>query len=138
MDAPLTFEWPDVPAPGEELIPDDPTPPITRASVSDAGTWVDGSRGVYAPVIMLDLAIEHGYQVAADDQGLVAWARDGYPTDEGRPDFPEFWDELLGEVEEWMSEHVAPDGYSFGWLDGDFILAHHVDWSTWAGESDLS
>lgn len=127
---PMTFDWPDVPAPGEEEIPD--TVQATRALTTDAGLWVDGSRGIYAPVMVLDLAIEHGYVVAPDDVALVAWAHDGFPPDTGRPDWPEFWSELIGEVETWMTEHVAPAGHSFGWLDGDFMLAHNSDWTEWS------
>jgi hypothetical protein len=32
------------------------------------------------------------------------------------------------DVEAWMNEHVAPEGYSFGWYSGEFFLWSTMQW----------
>jgi hypothetical protein len=31
-------------------------------------------------------------------------------------------------VEQWMNENIAPEGYAFGWYDGEFYLWSASDW----------
>ncbi len=36
------------------------------------------------------------------------------------------------EAEVWLNATVAPEGYSFGWSDGEFFLWSDQDWEdTW-------
>jgi hypothetical protein len=93
-----------------------------KATPDQAGCWVDGVRGIYAGVHMVDIAIDYGYVVDDDDAPVFAWARNGRIDAPGRDDWPEFWDEIQDEVTGWLTDHVAPDGYLFEWHDGDLMM----------------
>jgi hypothetical protein len=114
--------WTEVPAPWEGKLP-----PVTviKATADEAGCWVDGARGIYAGVVMVDIAMSRGYQVTGDDAPVLAWARTGrVASDEPgeRLDWPEFWSEIQDEVTDWLTDNVAPDGYLFEWCDGDLMM----------------
>lgn len=36
--------------------------------------------------------------------------------------------ELVDQTEEWLNEHIAPEGYAFGWHDGEFFLWTTDEW----------
>lgn len=51
------------------------------------------------------------------------WPNPG-PVVAGSDEF--WWDVEM--AEEWLNEHVAKDGYSFGWHDGDFVYQSTAWW----------
>ncbi len=102
--------------------------PIVQATPANAGCWVEGHLGQYAVAEMVSLARHHGYSdwpiidiadrhlasmgpsisedISDDEHETLAWSAD--------------------EVEAWMNENVAPDGYYFAWEDGEFFLRETV------------
>jgi hypothetical protein len=42
----------------------------------------------------------------------------------------EYWTlvEAASEVEDWLNDNVAPEGYSFGWHEGEFFLWSEKQW----------
>jgi hypothetical protein len=115
-------DWTREPAPWEDKLP---PVPVRKATVDDAGCWVNGARGIYAGVAMVDIATGCGYQITPDDAPVLAWARTGrVASDEPgeRLDWPEFWTEIQDEVTDWLTDNVAPDGYLFEWHDGDLMM----------------
>ena len=94
----------------------------TKAKPVDA-CWIDGHWGIYGLPRMIDIAIEHGLPDLGEDEcALLSAYEDGEGYD---PD--EFYS-LADEVEEWMNAWLAPDGYSFGWYEGEFFLLSNDNW----------
>jgi hypothetical protein len=116
---------------------------MSRMSVKDAekrrGCWLDGHRGWTASGELVNIAAHHGMKLDADDRAIV----DAYLSSadtvtlplEGRTvdadDIHEYvagQGELAERAEHWLSRHVAPDGWSFGWHDGEFFLWPDSEW----------
>lgn len=103
---------------------------ITRATVADAGCWIDGHWGQYGVARMVELAQGHGYSdsevtdLAARKQAAMG------PSDAPglSDDEEEHLSDAADEVENWLNENVAPEGYSFGWYDGEFFLQSTAWW----------
>jgi hypothetical protein len=36
--------------------------------------------------------------------------------------------DLADVAERWLNDRIAPDGYSFGWHDGEFFLWTTAEW----------
>ena len=107
---------------------------IVKATAADAGCYVDGHWGQYAVAHMIERATEFGW---SDDELEDIAARHiasiGPSTSEPiTDDEHEALSDASDEVEAWLNEHAAPEGYSFGWSDGEFFL-----WpaSTWEEDS---
>ena len=111
---------------------------ITRALPSDAGCWIDGHWGQYAVARMVEIAESCGYVddqiIDIADRHLASMAYSREPiTDEEH----EILSDACDEVEAWLNEHVAPEGFYFGWYEGEFYLsAEGDDDEEWAGELD--
>ena len=118
-------------------------PPIRRAAFADLGVWVDETRGHYATLRMVEIAMSRGWQATELDAGLIDWFR--HPEREELPQalaavdvdsLPEMWQDLCSDVEEWFNDHVTPlDSAgdplaSFGWWEGSF----HLQTATWWNE----
>ncbi len=110
---------------------------IERASETDAGCWVDGHWGQYGLARMVSIAEDCGYD---DDEVIDIATRHlasiGPSTSEPiTDDEHEILRDAADEVEQWLNDNVAPDGYYFGWYDGEFML-----WSdeTWADDTPWS
>ncbi|GAA2627848.1 hypothetical protein GCM10010411_76330 [Actinomadura fulvescens] len=118
-----------------------------------SGCWVDGARGWRAHVMVLLTALDHGWR---PDVGMIrkwskkrhAYARAvlrAYAT-RGRVEAPPVRDPwgntityaeasaaifdtggLLDDAQEYLNT-LAPKGHSFGWHEGDFILAPSSWW----------
>lgn len=83
----------------------------------DAGCWIDGHHGVYGPERLVSIAESYGYE---------STLLHGYELLE-----PEDWEAWIWESEaaaEWMNDHVAPEGFSFGWFDGEWFLWSQESW----------
>ena len=106
---------------------------IVKATASDAGCWVDGHWGQYGGARLVDLAEGLGY----GDMYVIGLAHKhlasmGPSTSDGLTDEEyEILADAGDEVTDWLNANVAPEGYSFGWHDGEYFL-----WSeeTWAEE----
>jgi len=103
---------------------------IIKATPGDAGCYVDGWWGQYGTARMIRVASSFGYRSA----GLITLASKhldsmGPSTSPGLTD--DEYEQLLDasdEVEEWLNANVAPEGYSFGWHDGEFFLQSYGWW----------
>lgn len=112
---------------------------LTKATPADAGCWVDGHWGQYGAARVIEIAIAHGWDDAeADDLATRHMASigpsdaDGLSDDEFEP-----YIDAAADAEAWLNENVAPEGYSFGWHNGEFFLWPNVsddpdvaDWET--------
>ena len=108
---------------------------ITKASPADAGCWIDGHWGRYGTPRLIEIAQDHGMVLDRDDEGALKSY--GLDIEDFRGEDNELHDAAewvigqggLGDfAEEWMNENVAPDGFYFGWNDGEFFL---WDTETW-------
>jgi hypothetical protein len=95
--------------------------PRVTATAIDAGCWVDGGRGRYARARVIEIALDCGWE---DSEATEIVAR--------YPELSEDQQDALGDVvnnaEQYLNEHVAPEGFSFGWHDGEFFLWSDTDW----------
>lgn len=85
---------------------------MEKCSSADAGCWVDGHWGWKGSSRVIQIANEFGWK------GYLANLDD---DDESIYDASD-------EAEQWMNQNVAPDGYSFGWHDGEWFLWSYEDW----------
>lgn len=109
---------------------------IVKASPNDIGCWVEGSRGKYAMPYMIRRAMDHGFPVSPTEVLVIEAYERGEETLAGTQygeidthDWLFDSHELGDKAEEWLNEHVAPDGHTFGWLDGEFFLWSDEEWA---------
>jgi len=93
-----------------------PAPPIhiERADPSEAGCWIDGHWGQYGSQRLLTIASCYGFQM--------------FPIDEDSLDHAEEIYLEADAAEEWLNEYIAPEGFSFGWHEGEFFLWSEESW----------
>lgn len=84
---------------------------MSGVSEDDAGCWVDGHWGWKAPLRVIQIAYDFGYS------GLMFDVEN----------LDDMWD-AAEEAEDWLNENIAPEGYSFGWFDGEFFLWSWDEW----------
>ena len=104
-----------------------------RLLPGDSGCYVDGHWGQYGIAHMITRAEDMGYNDAeviriADKHlaSMITWGSAGK-----EPLTDDEYEIMLcssDEVEEWLNENVAPEGYSFGWWDGEFFLWSDEQW----------
>jgi hypothetical protein len=103
---------------------------IVKATPADAGCYVDGQWGQYAVAHMIERATEFGFtddaleDIAARHLATIGPSDAPYITDDEHDVMIDGSDD----AEAWLNEHAAPEGYSFGWLDGEFFLASTAWW----------
>lgn len=99
-------------------------------SVIETGCYVDGHWGHYAGAHMIMRATEFGYS----DDDVIALAQKKlatmFPTNgpELADDEHEVLSDMVDEAESWLNDNAAPEGYSFGWWEGEFYLWSTEDW----------
>lgn len=112
-----------------------------KADPTDAGCWIDGHWGQYGQARLVeianDLGLDHPTAEFDGSARLVEIARKHLasmgPFNPDSPDLDDDEYEYLFDstdaVEGWLNDNIAPEGFSFGWHDGEFFL-----WSTetWA------
>jgi hypothetical protein len=104
--------------------------PPERLRPSDAGCYVDGHWGIYGIAHMVQRAEEFGYPDAEvidlADRHLASMG----PSPEPGLSDDEYWalSEASDEVENWLNDNIAPEGYSFGWWEGEFFLWSEEQW----------
>lgn len=106
-------------------------------TAADAGCWIDGHWGQYGVAREISIAASYGFvDTSPEDAGdLVDIARRHLSSmgPSNSPDITpdEYW--LLNECEDfitqWLTDRVAPEGYSFGWHDGEFFLQSEEWWN---------
>lgn len=101
-----------------------------KAAPEDVGCYAEGHWGQYAGAHMIERATEFGY----DDAEAVALAgrklAEMYPHN-GEPlsdDEHEALTDATDDAEAWLNANAAPDGFSFGWHDGEFYLWSNENW----------
>jgi hypothetical protein len=97
-----------------------------RATVADAGCWVDGHWGWRGIARVVEIARDFGFTLTDDETDDLA----AYDADDDAPYTPDTWatvhdtvSALADDAEQWLTDNVAPDGYCFGWDDGEFFLS---------------
>ncbi len=90
-------------------------------SEADAGCIVPGHYGQYGCMEVINLAIASGWN-DEDAKRLVE------AEDDEREMLREFEVDIADEAEAWMNDNIAPEGYSFGWHDGEFFLWSDGAW----------
>jgi len=103
---------------------------MERASSSDAGCWIDGHWGQYAVARMVDIANDYGFGKGGDrddvelvDIALRHLASIGPSSSEDITDDEyETLSQSADDVEQWLTDNVAPTGYYFTWIDGEMFL----------------
>ena len=103
---------------------------IYKATKDMGGCWIDGHWGQYGPARLIELAAEHGY---ADAEAIDLATR--HLASIGPSDAPGLDDDeaealfyASDAAEEWLNSFAAPDGFSFGWHDGEFFLWDAASW----------
>jgi hypothetical protein len=88
-----------------------------------AAVIFDSAHGWHNTYRLIDLAASHGMTLGKDDDAAVA----RYRADRGGDDF-EIVHDMAGKAEGFLNEQVTTEGWSFGWSDGDFLLANEAWW----------
>ena len=104
---------------------------IIKATPEDAGCYVDGHWGIYGVAHMVARAQEWGYGDAeVIDLASRHLASMGPSREDGLAD-NEDWTltDASDEIEEWLNTNVAPEGYQFGWHEGEFFLQSDQWWN---------
>ena len=114
-------------APNEEAIPPQPDDLIRippEEADSCVGCWYAGHRGHYIGEAIVEEALSRGWH--DEDEATIRQMVDAYPdlTD----DQFAIWDEVVNDAEQWLNDAVAPEGYSFGWHDGEFFFQPDYWW----------
>ena len=116
---------------------------LTKAESNDAGCWIDGHWGQYGVARMVDIAVSLGYGDPADPKctdsdiytkHYAQWHLDSMGPSNSLGLDDDMHEQLMwsaDRVEQWLNENVAPEGFSFGWHDGEFFL-----WSTESWEEN--
>lgn len=110
---------------------------IPRALPSDAGCWIDGHWGQYATARLVQIAAGYGFRGDAveDPEADLARIARAHLASIGPSDSEGISDDehetlVYGadDAEAWLNAHVAPEGFSFGWHDGEFFLWSDETW----------
>jgi hypothetical protein len=105
------------------------------------GCWLEGHRGWTASGHLVDIAESYGMPLDDDDRAIVAaylasaesvtLSTGEVLDDDGIRGAVIDQGELADRAEEWLNDNVAPEGWAFGWHDGEFYF-----WSASTWESD--
>lgn len=102
---------------------------------SRQGCWIDGSRGWTADVYLVEIARDLGMEFSpCDAVVLLAYqARvEKILLESGETaavsDLMLGPDGLTYQALEFLNEHIAPEGFAFGWVDGEMFLWPDSEW----------
>lgn len=102
-----------------------------RATSADAGCWIDGHWGQYGITRLIEIANGHGFPLSPEDETAVETYNAGdfdFESDGQVYDAADWVVQVGDDAEAWLNENVAPEGFSFGWHDGEFFLWSTADW----------
>jgi len=120
----------------DSTLPDEPCgwprrEHTTRPLPVDTGCWIDNRWGQYGVARLVEIARNFGYDDALiidlAERKLAAMLPSNLPqlSDENE----ELLNSAADEVEVWLDDNVAPEGYSFGWYEGEFFLQSEAWWA---------
>lgn len=94
----------------------------------EPGCYIESSWGIYGQAKMVLIAAELGYTGKEINAAKKLMLEHDMPGVDARLRDSE-WD-LLSEsnAEQWLNDTIVPEGYSFGWNDGEFFLWSTSDW----------
>lgn len=106
-------------------------PSVIPTTPDRAGCWIDGHRGQKQSVLdLIIIATDYGWNgnqskvvmehLADYSSAKPSGAAIEYVTGQGG---------LIDRTVEWLNEHIAPDGYQFGWHCDDFMLQSDLWWA---------
>ena len=128
-----------------------------RVTAADAGCWIDGHWGQYGGDRLIEIASGYGWEpddeeaktlldfslfrlshigpsMGKDQEEYLSLLRrilalgiddDALEENEWQAFESQSW--LIDEIEIWMNENIAPEGYHFMWEDGEFMLLEDLD-----------
>ena len=114
---------------------------ITEAGAEEArGCWIEGHRGWTGWGYLIEIAESHGMPLDADDSAIVAAYLDSAASltlstgetldSDGIASAVIDQGELADRAEAWLNENVAPEGWAFGWCDGEFYFWPMATWES--------
>lgn len=102
------------------------------------GCWIEGSRGWRGTGYLVQIAEEYGMRLSKDDREIVTsymQSADSVTLSTGETlDATEIsgavidQGELADRAEQWLNDKVAPKGWAFGWVDGEFFFWPDEEW----------
>jgi hypothetical protein len=101
---------------------------LRNSPPTDAGCYVDGHWGQYGTAHLVRRAVEFGYPdsevISLADKHLASMGTCKGLTDD------EYWtlSDAGDVVIEWLNENVTPEGYEFGWYEGEVFLWSDAQW----------
>lgn len=100
-----------------------------KATPDNAGCWIDGHWGHYSGARLIQIATSAGWDDTDAFAAAERYMKNEPELDEDGVDlqYEHIWD-AADEAEVWMNEHIAPEGYSFGWHDGEYFLWKDSEW----------
>lgn len=87
----------------------------------ETGCLIDSHHGQYMYGMVVDIARNHGYQPSPYYLTHVTLYNKGLEGTEAVVDEAD-------RAEVWLNEHVAAEGHSFGWEDGEFYYQSDEWW----------
>lgn len=90
-----------------------------KLKARDAGCWIAGHWGHYGSAHVIRIAARYGYP---DLQLYSIAERYLHASAFMSAELCEAVYEGAEHAERWLNENAAPDGYSFGWHEGEFFL----------------
>lgn len=94
----------------------------------EPGCYIDGHWGQYGPARLLQMAGEMGWKsdvLPLAEKKLHSMAMGG--TEEITEDEDERIDYAVDFAEEWLNDHMAPEGLYWFWYECEFYLGDYVD-----------
>lgn len=125
-------DWVVTPAPGERAaLAAAPVFPIRVATVADAGCWLDeANHGWRIGCAVVEIAVDRGWPITAEDRTVI----DRYGAGDGIASDPAYVDAVVDDVVAWLTDKVAPPGYSFEFDDGSFYMLSDAAWCARSGD----
>ena len=91
-----------------------------------SGCLIAGHRGIYGVSDLITIARGLGFTVS--DEDTIVIERYTSDTEVAHESDSETVAWLADKAEEFLNEETAPEGWHFGWDDGEFFLRTATDW----------
>lgn len=107
---------------------------MADGTVVETGCWIAGHHGWRANLEVVAIAEAFGFVVEGADQTMLAhYANDTYEADlpDGTTVDVADWIIGIGGLVDQATDYLntlVPDGYRFGWYDGEFFLWPLTEW----------
>lgn len=97
-----------------------------KEAEAQAGCWIAGHRGMYGVTDLINTARRRGFDVSDDDSLAIERYTSSTEVAHESDGDTVLW--LADKAEGYLNDEVAPEGWSFGWADGEFFLRSAADW----------